>query len=93
MVDLDPHRIIDLFPSRETQAAQKYIIREFPSRVEIPAGKEISEEMRALYDTSNRVQRIRFAHQKRGRLYNKRDIPSTAFFTDYYHEISKDTAR
>lgn len=114
MVDLDTHRIIDLLPSRETQAVQewlktypnirmvsrdgamtyssaasqahpeaiqisdrfhliktlseavqKYIIREFPSRVEIPAGKEISEEMRALYDTSNRAQRIRFAHQKR----------------------------
>lgn len=114
MVDLDTHRIIDLLPSRETQAVQewlktypnirivsrdgamtyssaasqahpeaiqisdrfhliktlseavqKYIIREFPSRVEIPAGKEISEEMRALYDTSNRAQRIRFTHQKR----------------------------
>lgn len=122
MVDLDTHRIIDLLPSRETQAVQewlktypnirivskdgalsyssaasqthpeaiqvsdrfhliktlsevvqKYIIREFPSRVEIPAGKEISEEMRALYDTSNRARRIRFAHKKRaeGRLYDK----------------------
>lgn len=114
MVDLDTRRIIDLLPSRETQAVQewlktypnirivsrdgamtyssaasqahpeaiqisdrfhliktlseavqKYIIREFPSRVEIPTGKEISEEMRALYDTSNHTQRIRFAHQKR----------------------------
>lgn len=114
MVDLDTHRIIDLLPSRETQAVQewlktypniriisrdgaltyasaasqahpkaiqvsdrfhlvkalseavqKYIIREFPSRVEIPAKKEMSEEMKALYDTSNRSQRIRFAHKKR----------------------------
>lgn len=39
-VDLDTHRIIDLLPSGETQAVQKYIIREFPSRVEIAAFRQ-----------------------------------------------------
>lgn len=48
-----------------SEAISKYIIREFPSRVEIPATTEISPEMKALYDTSNRSQRIKFAQQKR----------------------------
>lgn len=37
-----------------SEAVQKYIVCEFPSRVEIAAEREISEEMKALYDTSNR---------------------------------------
>ncbi len=37
-----------------SESIQKYIIREFPSRIEIPAEKEIPEEMKALYDTSNK---------------------------------------
>ena len=41
------------------------MIREFPARVEIPATEAISEEMKALHNTSNRSLRIRFAHKKR----------------------------
>lgn len=48
-----------------SEAINKYIVREFPARVEIPAAEAISEEMKALYNTSNRTLRIRFAHQKR----------------------------
>ena len=114
MVDLESHRIIDLFPSRETsdvakwlatfpniqvvsrdeaaiyssataashpeaiqvsdrfhlikglsEAINKYMIRKFPARVEIPLTEEVSEEMKALYNTANRPLRIRFAHKKR----------------------------
>jgi len=48
-----------------SEAINKYMIREFPARVEIPATEAISEEMKALYNTSNRSLRIRFAHKKR----------------------------
>ena len=47
-----------------SEAITKYIIREFPARVEIPLAEEVSEEMKALYNTANRPLRIRFAHQK-----------------------------
>ncbi|MDO4327640.1 MAG: transposase, partial [bacterium] len=48
-----------------SEAINKYIIREFPARVEIPLTGTLSEEMEVLYNTANRPQRIRFAHQKR----------------------------
>ncbi len=48
-----------------SEAITKYIIREFPARIEIPLAEEVSEEMKALYNTANRPLRIRFAHQKR----------------------------
>jgi len=48
-----------------SEAITKYIVREFPSRVEISTVKVLSSEMQALYDTSNRAQRIKYAHQKR----------------------------
>lgn len=48
-----------------SEAINKYIIREFPARVEIPLTESVSEEMKALYNTANRPLRIRFAHQKR----------------------------
>lgn len=48
-----------------SEAVNKFIIREFHSRVEIPAISPVSPEMLALYETSNRAQRIRFAHKKR----------------------------
>lgn len=35
-----------------SEAINKYMIREFPARVEIPATEAISEEMKALYNTS-----------------------------------------
>ena len=57
-----------------SEAVQKYIVREFPSRVEIPAEREISEEMKALYDTSNRSQRIRFAHKKKAEGFTVSEI-------------------
>lgn len=48
-----------------SEVINKYIIREFPARVEIPLTEAISDEMKALYNTSNRSLRIRFAHKKR----------------------------
>ena len=48
-----------------SEAINKYIIREFPARVEIPLTELISNEMAALYNTANRALRIRFAHKKR----------------------------
>lgn len=48
-----------------SEAVNKFIIREFHSRVEIPSISPASPEMLALYETSNRAQRIRFAHKKR----------------------------
>lgn len=41
------------------------MIRKFPARVEIPLAEDVSEEMKALYNTANRPLRIRFAHKKR----------------------------
>lgn len=43
----------------------KYILREFPARVEIPLTESITDEMKALYNTANRSLRIKFAHEKR----------------------------
>lgn len=48
-----------------SEAINKFMIREFPARVEIPLAEAISEEMVALYNTANRSLRIRFAHKKR----------------------------
>lgn len=48
-----------------SEAINKYIIREFPARVEIPLTEAISDEMAALYNTVNRALRISFAHKKR----------------------------
>lgn len=48
-----------------SEAVNRYIVRKFPSRVEISAVTVLTPEMQALYDTSNRVQRIKYAHQKR----------------------------
>ncbi|WP_411682701.1 ISL3 family transposase [Clostridium thailandense] len=48
-----------------SEAVTRFIIRKFPSRVEIPVVTVLTPEMQALYDTSNRAQRIRYAHQKR----------------------------
>jgi len=52
----------------------RYIKNAFPSRVEIPAEKEMTDEKRALYDTANRAQRIRYAHQKYGEGYTVQEI-------------------
>ena len=48
-----------------SDAITKYMIREFPARVEIPLTEEVSGEKEALYNTANRPLRIRFAHEKR----------------------------
>lgn len=48
-----------------SEAINKYIIREFPARVEIPMAEAVSDEMTALYNTANRALRIKFAHKKR----------------------------
>lgn len=48
-----------------SEAISKYVIREFPARVEIPLAEPVSDEMATLYNTANRPLRIRFAHKKR----------------------------
>lgn len=48
-----------------SEAINRYLIREFPARVEIPLAEAASEEMAALYNTANRPLRIRFTHKKR----------------------------
>ena len=48
-----------------SEAINKYMIRKFPARIEIPVTETISEERKDLYNTSNRSLRIRFAHKKR----------------------------
>lgn len=48
-----------------SEAISRYVIREFPARVEIPLAEPVSDEMAALYNTANRPLRIRFAHKKR----------------------------
>lgn len=57
-----------------SEVINKYIIREFPARIEIPMTAHISEEIKALYNTSNRSLRIRFAHQKRKEGFTISDI-------------------
>ena len=47
-----------------TEAITKYIVRKFPARVEISSVPLLTPEMHVLYDTSNRAQRIKYAHQK-----------------------------
>lgn len=46
------------------EVVDRYIKSTFPSRVAIESGKDLSEEMKCLYNTANRSQRIRFAHEK-----------------------------
>lgn len=47
-----------------SEAINKYMIRKFPARVEIPLTEDASGEMETLYNTANRPLRIRFAHKK-----------------------------
>ena len=48
-----------------TEAMTKYIIREFPTRLEIPAVSTNSEEHVKLIDQRNHVDRVRFAQTKK----------------------------
>ena len=48
-----------------SESVSKYIIREFPARIIIPAVSVNSDEMKQLWNTNNRKQRIIFAHDKR----------------------------
>lgn len=48
-----------------SEVVSKYIIRQFPARVEIPLTATISGKMKALYNTANRSLRIQFAHNRR----------------------------
>ena len=52
----------------------KYIFREFPTRVEISLTESVTDEMKALYNTSNRSLRIKFAHEKHKRGLTISDI-------------------
>ena len=48
-----------------SETIDKYIIRTYPARLEIPAVTESTEEMKALLNIGNRSQRIQFAHDKK----------------------------
>jgi len=48
-----------------SEAFTRFITRKFPSRLEISAVTVLTPEMKALYDTTNRAQRIKYAHDKR----------------------------
>ena len=48
-----------------SEAIDKYIIRTFPARFEIPAVTDQSPEMKQLLNINNRSKRIRFAHEKK----------------------------
>ena len=47
-----------------SEILDRYIRNTYPSRIEIHETARMSEEMEALYNTSNRSRRIRFAKQK-----------------------------
>lgn len=47
------------------EIVDRYIMNQFPSRIEIESDTQQSEEMKCLYDTANRAQRIKYAHLKR----------------------------
>ena len=55
------------------EVVERYIKNKFPTRVVIESQTEQSEQMKALYDTANRAQRIRYAHlnERKGLLYKK----------------------
>lgn len=57
-----------------SEVINKYIIREFPARIEIPMTAPISEKIKALYNTANRSLRIWFARQKRKEGFTISDI-------------------
>lgn len=56
-----------------SEAVEKYMYRLFPSRLVIPTLTP-NKEMEALYNTRNKSERIRFAHQKRNEGYTINDI-------------------
>ena len=48
-----------------SEAIEKYIIRTYPAKIEIPAVTVQSEEMKQLLNISNRRKRILFAHEQK----------------------------
>lgn len=48
-----------------SEAVDKYIIRTFPARIEIPATTVVSEEIRQLMSVTSKAQRVKFAHEKK----------------------------
>lgn len=57
-----------------SEAMNKYMIREFPAKVEIPQTEAIPAERAALYNAANRALRIRFAQKKRAEGMTVADI-------------------
>jgi len=47
-----------------TEIINRYIKNTFPPRVEIPVDQEMTDEIKSIYNTANRTQRIKYAHQK-----------------------------
>lgn len=76
-----------------SEAINKYMIRKFPTRVEIPLTEAASGEMEVLYNTANRTLRIRFAQKKKGRAYCFRYCTAAAFMPCNSPEISCHTRR
>ncbi|MCR5754147.1 MAG: transposase [Acetatifactor sp.] len=48
-----------------SEAMEKYVIRTYPAKIEIPAVTVQSEEMKRLLNINNRKQRILFAHEQK----------------------------
>lgn len=58
-----------------SEVVEAYMRKLFPSRIQIPATSSMqTPEMQALFNTANRVERIRFARQKRSEGYTVNDI-------------------
>lgn len=58
-----------------SEVVEIYLRKLFPSRLQIPETSAVwSEEMKALYDVRNWVERIRFAQKKRAEGYTINDI-------------------
>jgi len=58
-----------------SEVVELYLRKLFPSRLQIPETSAAqSEEMKALYDTRNRAERIHFAQKKRAEGYTVNDI-------------------
>ena len=72
-----------------SEIIDRYIRNTFPARVEIDTGDEIPEEIKCLYNTANRSQRIRYAQQKtRGGPDRPGDRVSSAYKYKYYWKVS-----
>lgn len=72
-----------------SEVINKYIIREFPARIEIPITAPISEEIKALYNTANpKLADSNCSSKAKRGIYNIRYCIIITFITNYCFEIS-----